>query len=228
QGLRAGRIARQHDGFGAMLAGQAESRAPSTRDDAVGPAGPYRVERRPGAVRIGVDDQDRALIGLQAERLLREGVDGLEGAGGGAAARQRCPVRRRLVLLVRGSLAQRHEQREPAAPARLRFDVDLTSEQAGDLPGDRQPEAGAAVLARGRAVRLLERLEDRMQLVLGDAHARVDDGEADHLLCTAQRLAAEADGRGRIADRQRDAAYVRELDRVREEVLQDLAEALLV
>src|SRR2546430_17651436 len=36
----------------------------------------------------------------------------------------------------------------------------LAAEQPGQLAGDRQPEAGAAVLPAGRAVGLLERLEN--------------------------------------------------------------------
>ena len=38
---------------------------------------------------------------------------------------------------------------------------DLAAEQADELAADREPEPGAAVLARGRAVGLRERLEDR-------------------------------------------------------------------
>ena len=45
------------------------------------------------------------------------------------------------------------------------LDVDLAAEQARDLAADREAQAGAAVLAAGRAVGLLERLEDQLLLV---------------------------------------------------------------
>ena len=70
------------------------------------------------------------------------------------------------------------------------LDVDLAAEQARDLAADREPEAGAAVLAAGGAVGLLERLEDELLLVLRDADAGVGDREGDHLL--ARRAAARS------------------------------------
>ena len=55
----------------------------------------------------------------------------------------------------------------------LAVDAQVAAEQAGDLAADREAEAGAAVLAAGRAVGLLERLEDQPLLVLRDADAGV-------------------------------------------------------
>ena len=56
---------------------------------------------------------------------------------------------------------------------------DLAAEQAGELAADRQAQAGAAVLAAGRAVALRERLEDRLLLVGRDADAGVGDAQGD-------------------------------------------------
>ena len=60
---------------------------------------------------------------------------------------------------------------EPFAGRRL--DADLAAEQPRDLAGDREAEPGAAVAARRRPVRLLERLEDQLQLVVRDPDAGV-------------------------------------------------------
>ena len=74
--------------------------------------------------------------------------------------------------------------------ARLRADLQLAAEQAGDLAADRQAEAGAAIFAAGGAVGLLERLEDQLLLVLGDADAGVGDRDRDRLV----GIAAAPDG----------------------------------
>ena len=75
----------------------------------------------------------------------------------------------------------RQVERERAALAGRRLDVDLAAEQARDLAADREAEPGAAVAAARRPVRLLERLEDHPQLVGGDPDARVHDREPEHV-----------------------------------------------
>ncbi len=63
-----------------------------------------------------------------------------------------------------------------------RTDLQLAAQQAGDLAADRQAEAGAAIFAAGRAVGLLERLEDQLLLVLRDADAGVGDRDLDRVV----------------------------------------------
>ena len=75
----------------------------------------------------------------------------------------------------------------------LADDADLAAEQAGDLAADRQAEAGAAVLAAGAAVGLLEGLEDDLLLVGGNADAGVADREGQRP--TVARLSASLIGR---------------------------------
>jgi hypothetical protein len=88
-----------------------------------------------------------------------------------------------------------------------------------ELLRDRKPEAGTAVLARRRAVRLLERLEQARQLGGLHSDAGVDHVEAhDHA----------AIGLGDLARPHSDLALLRELDRVRDEVRQHLSQAQLV
>ena len=58
---------------------------------------------------------------------------------------------------------------------------DFAAEQDGELAADGQPEARAAVLARGAGVGLLEGLEDEPLLFRRDADAGVLDREGDDL-----------------------------------------------
>src|SRR5690606_31773374 len=85
----------------------------------------------------------------------------------------------------------------------------------GDAPGDGQTQARAPDLALARAD-LLVLLEDRVELVGRDPDAGVGDGDADAL---AVRVVADAD---------RHAAALGELDRVAQQVGHDLADALAV
>jgi len=64
---------------------------------------------------------------------------------------------------------------ESAAPAGLTLHPDAPAQQLDQLGGDGQAQPGAAVLARRRAVGLLERPEDLAQLVRRDADAGVAD-----------------------------------------------------
>ena len=90
-----------------------------------------------------------------------------------------------------------------------------TAHQLGQAPADGQAEAGAAVLARRARVGLRERLEEARQALGAEADAGVAhrEGEAD----------AAVSGR-RARHRQHDLAALGELDRVGEQVEEDLAQ----
>ena len=103
---------------------------------------------------------------------------------------------------------------------------DLAAEQPRQLAADRQAEAGAAVLAAGRAVGLLERLEDDLLLVGGmpmpvsvTANASTSAARFRSSLSVLQPPCDRLDG-------QRHLAVVRELERVGEQVLDDLLQPL--
>ena len=83
---------------------------------------------------------------------------------------------------VRAGVVQRQVEREGAALAVHAGQPDLAAEQHRQLAADGQAEAGAAVLARGAGVGLLEGLEDQPLLLRRDADAGVLDGEGDDLL----------------------------------------------
>src|SRR6478672_8093494 len=73
----------------------------------------------------------------------------------------------------------RERQRERAADAGLTLDQDVAAQQTGEVPGDGESEAGAAVLAMSAAVRLPERIEDDVQLVRWNADPRITHSEGD-------------------------------------------------
>ena len=78
--------------------------------------------------------------------------------------------------------AEPRREGEGAAPARLALHRDRPAHQGHQPRGDRQAQAGAAVLARGRPVLLLEGAEDLLLLVARDADAGVAHGEQQRRL----------------------------------------------
>lgn len=155
-----------------------------------------------------------ALIG-RLGRVAARGRRGACGKGG---------VGVRGVLVVRA--ADRQVEGEGAALAGRALRGDGPAEELGDLSADGEPEAGAAVLAAGGAVGLLEGSEDGLQLLLGDADARVPYPEGQ------QRPAPGKPGGDlgglRRFDAELDAAALGELDRVGQQVAQDLAQPRVV
>ena len=77
------------------------------------------------------------------------------------------PARRRSGALQAQLEPEGRSLLEPA------FDADPAAHQLGELLDDREAEAAAAVAARARAVDLREGVEDRVELLLGDADAGV-------------------------------------------------------
>ncbi len=133
------------------------------------------------------------------------------------------------VLGVSGPrVAQRQVERERAALAVDAGEADFAAQEHGQLAADGQAEAGAAVLARGAGVGLLEGLEDEPLLLRRDADAGVLDGEGDDLLGLAQHRVIDAPARRGKADTDVHMALRRELDGVGEQVLEDLLQALRV
>src|SRR5450432_197941 len=80
-------------------------------------------------------------------------------------------------LAHRTRLWQAHTERR-AAPERA-GDGDFTAEQDEQPPDEREAEADAAVLARHRAVDLMELVEDPVELRVGNADAGVLDLDLD-------------------------------------------------
>src|SRR6266540_1640534 len=236
----------QDDRVGLVLVGEGEARIAAQRDDPFEAALARDVEL--GARQLGVvlDDQDDAvtlldLVAVVAD-LARQQQRGVELRLLEHRLRRRATVRQLRGLgrehdLVDRDLVPRQVlddlvgrgqvEAERAALADGALDMDLAPEQARDLAADRETEPRTAVTPAGRAVRLLERLEDQAQLVVRDPDAGVLHGELEHGIGTRQRLARELATFG-DADAQLDAALLCELERVRQQVLEHLLETLLV
>src|SRR5688572_2035644 len=105
---------------------------------------------------------------------------------------------------LRRVVAQRKVECEDAAAIELARDVDLATEQAGQLAADGQAEPGAAKAPAGGHVRLLKRLEDDGLLVRPDADPGVCDGESDDRLGVIERDAIGAPAAGHDVDRHLD------------------------
>ena len=123
---------------------------------------------------------------------------------------------------------QRQVEGESAAFSRHALQDDLAAQQTRQLAADRQPQSGAAVFAAGGAVGLLECLENHPLLVLRNADAGIADGKSDHRCGLAQRGMVAAPSRSRRPDLQGHLALRRKLERIGQQVLDDLLHAPLV
>ena len=113
------------------------------------------------------------------------------GSDGGAGDRAAAGVAGAVDRARRPGVGERQVQRERAALPGRADQPDLAAEQRRQLAADREAEAGAAVLAAGAGVGLLERLEDQLLLLRRDADAGVGDLERDGALART----AAPDGR---------------------------------
>ena len=104
---------------------------------------------------------------------------------------------------------------------------ELAAEQIDQIAADREAEAGSAVLASGGAVSLRERLEDRRLQLLLDPDAGIADGQRDDRAGLAEALVAGLQPPS-WRELQRHLAVVGELEGVREQVVEDLAQAVSV
>ena len=100
--------------------------------------------------------------------------------------------------------------------------MDFAAEQAGQLAADGETEAGAAVLAAGRGIGLLEGLEDDLLLLRRNADAGVGHFEGHHRRRLAQHRVSGAPAAERRGDIEPDAALSGEFEGVRQQVLEHL------
>src|SRR5579875_2323808 len=108
----------------------------------------------------------------------------------------------------------RQEERELAAFARRACQLDVPAQEFCDLAAYGQAQPGAAKLAAGGAVGLVEGLEDQLLLVGRDAYSGVDHREGDHGRRPVEDLVLRVPSPGRRLDHQLDAALFRELEGV--------------
>ena len=180
--------------------------------------GPHHAYRN-GAVVGQFDLQTGALQQLACHFLVQVVVFHHQDAGAGQGA-QRQRRTRRWVRGVRwgAGLGNADPGGEPkrAALPRLGTHADLAVHQRGQVFGNRQTQSGAAVLARGRGVGLLEGLEQLQALLRRQANAGVAHFAIQQHLVVGVFAHVQGDG---------DAALGGELDGVVGVVDQDLAQA---
>src|SRR5205814_2055396 len=110
-------------------------------------------------------------------------------------------------------------QGEGAALAGRADQPDLTAEQGRQFAADGESQTGAAVLATGTRIGLLEGFEDQALLFGSDANARVGDFDGDGALDKTQnRVIGRPAARDRL-DAHRDLTVRSELEGVRQQVL---------
>ena len=114
------------------------------------------------------------------------------------------------------SLLRRQRDLERRALPRLALDADRPAHQLDDALRDREPEPGAAVAPSRGGVDLAEGREQPVHPILRDPDAGIADGELDAPGALPGRLGVD------VHD---DLALLGELDRVREQVEQDLSQA---
>ena len=195
---------------------------------------PRRVEQDAREAEVVLDDQEDLVAGLDVVAVV-VGLVGELHRRAFALGRQR--LDRVLLDLLPGRsvpgalrprrrVARRQVQGEGAARPGRADELDLAAEELRELAADREAQARAAVLAAGRAVGLLERLEDDLLLVRRDADAGVAHREGDHPLGALELLVLRRPARRRRRDGDGDVAGVGELERVGEQVLDDLLQPL--
>ena len=157
----------------------------------------HRVEEEAGKGDVVLDDQQHGVAGLDGVAVVLRLVGQQRRLGGvldqhlrpviegpvlrpspaapsiSVSARLRGPARHARRRVRHGQI-----EREARASARAAHQPDLAAEQLRQLAADGKAQPGAAVLAAGAAVRLLERLEDDLLLFAGDADAGVGDVKA--------------------------------------------------
>ena len=165
-----------------VLPGQRQGGRPERRDQPLEPLLAGRVEQEPGEAEVVLDDQQDPVARPDVVAVVADLVDQLGSAvrlggrrppaagRGGRGSRSIGPAvwpgsvgaggRPAAAVYVCG----RYRVNVLPLPGRAR-QPDLAAQQPRQLAADRQAQAGAAVLAAGRAVRLLERLEDDLLLV---------------------------------------------------------------
>ena len=158
-------------------------------DDALEAPVARQAQQDARVVRVVLDDEQHGVALLDVVAVVRDVLLARDRQDVQLAwrSRRRPTVAAAGARRVRARVVQRQVEGEGAALAVDAGELDLAAQQHGQLAADGQAQAGAAVLARGAGVGLLEGLEDEPLLLRRDADAGVLDGEGDHLLapCSA-------------------------------------------
>src|SRR6202034_1308573 len=183
-------------------------------------------------VRIVLDDQNHAVARREVVPVID---DLLDRPLDQTCLRQRAGSGRLHALRGHGSpqrgaakIGERQIQRKGAARARRAAQLNFPAEQVREFAADRQPEAGAAVLAAGGRVGLLKSLEYDALLFRRNADAGIRDLEGHHRGRMLQDRMIRIPTAGDRRDAELHAAFGGELERVGQEILEYLLQALRV
>src|SRR6186713_503247 len=132
----------------------------------------------------------------------------------------------RNLSIGRTHVRERQIQGEGTAAAGDTAQAYFAAQQVSQLTADGESQSRATVFTRRTGVRLLKRLEDDSLLLLRNADTRVADGELHHRRRLAERRVIGCPTAHRDTDMQAYTAAVRKLERVGQEVLQHLQQAL--
>src|ERR1700756_2382386 len=120
----------------------------------------------------------------------------------------------------------RQVEREAAARAGRTPELDFAAEKACELTADGETESGAAVLAAGARIRLLEGLKDDSLLFGRDAKAGVGDFKGNDSRGAREDGMVRRPAAGDRRNGEPDAAVLGELEGIGEQVLEYLLQAL--
>jgi hypothetical protein len=165
------------------LARHCERPRPGGGHDALEANVPSKVEQDRREGRVVLHDQHEGIV-AQIVPVVADFEAGGESRWDHCAAIVVAGRRTRACDRGRRRRVQGHEQGEGGAFAGDRAHLQFAAEQARDLAADGKAKAGAAIFTAGGAVGLLERLEDQLLLVLGNADAGVGDRNLDRLVPT--------------------------------------------
>jgi hypothetical protein len=158
-------------------------------------------------------DQSRFHAPMREHALQDTAVGGIVIDGQDRQSAQTRALRRQPPLRRFGRKAEAGREMERAPASRLALHPEPSPHHLHQLRRDGQPQAGPAVLARGRGVELREGFEQFLHVVGRDIDARVDDGEMQVDPIAGLRLPL---------DPNHDLAVVGELDRVARQIDHDL------
>ena len=107
-------------------------------------------------------------------------------------------------------------------------ELNFAAQQRRDFAADREAQSRPAVFAGDRSVGLLERLEDDAMLVGSDSDTGIFHRERDDRLGIAEDLVVRTPSRFSRRHVDRYAASFSELERIRQQILQNLLQPSLV
>src|SRR5579885_2162124 len=244
----------ESNGAGLEFAGQAEGRSAAKRHQHLDAALVGQLDQDAGKSDVNLDDEQYRIARLDqvavvidfdimhdrdrsgrgrrqnhVDHLIVNRLGGLDQRSRTAAVAVLLRPRRfRLRHRDHGDVGLRQIQGKRAAHAGRALQTEFAAEQPGQFAADGKAEPRPAVLAAGGAIRLLERFEDDLVFVLRDADAGIGDRKRDYRFHPVQNGMAGAPAGGGALDLQAHRTMFGELERVREQVLENLLEPLRV